>query len=217
MKSILSQPAAHLSETERMDAELDLLVDAELPDDRRRTLLQQIASSRDGWKMLATRFLHHQVEWQAARQLLHAPVAAPSRRLSSPVRAQNYAMRWSVMKLAASVILTAGLFGLGGVYLGRESAMSVGTGKNKTLAVRTTPGSKTPTSMTVSSPAGLSFQNSFPLPLGVPVVDSHKVPFDYPFTGFGGRKASGRVVVVPDGQNKAVAFPVEEVAAEKVY
>ncbi len=216
MKSILSQTAAQLSETERMDAELDLLIDAELPDDRRRTLLQHIASSRDGWKMLALRFLHHQVEWQAARQLLHNPVAAPSRRLSSPVRSQNYAMRWSVMKLAASVILTAGLFGLGGAYFGRESAMSVGTG-NKALAVRTTPGSNASTSMTVSSPAGLSFQNSFPLPLGVPVVDSHKVPFDYPFTGFGSRKASGRVVVVPDGQNKAVAFPVEEVAAEKVY
>ena len=212
MKSIPSQTAAHLSETERMDAELDLLVDAELPDDRRRTLLQYIASSRDGWKTLAIRFLQRQVEWQAARQFLHAPVAAPSRRPSSPIRPQNYAMRWSVMKLAASVVLTAGLFGLGGAYLGRESAMSV-----QDLAARTTPSSNTPTPMTVSSPEGLSFKNGFPLPLGVPVVDSHKVPFDYPFAGFGGRKASGRVLVVPEGQNKAVAFPVEEVAAEKVY
>ena len=217
MKSITPQPAARLSETESLDAELDLLVDAELPEDRRRRLLQHIASTSDGWKMLAIRFLQRQVEWQVVRNFLHAPVAAPSRPSSSSVRAQGYAIHGSTMKLAAAIVLTAGLFGLAGAYLGRQTAMSAGTG-NKTIAVRTTPRPNGPMPMvTVSSPSGGSLNNGFPLPVGVPVVDGQKVPFDYPFAGFSGPAASGRVVIVPEGQNRAVAFPVQEVAAEKVY
>ena len=217
MKSSTPQAAARLSETERLDAELDLLVDAELPEDRRHALLQQIASARDGWKMLAIRFLQRQVEWQAVRNLLHAPVAGTARRASSPVKPQGYAIRGSTMKLAASIVLTAGLFGLGGAYLGRQTAMSASAGE-KTVAVRTPASPQTPTPMVIGpSPGRGSLANGFPLPVGVPVVDGHKVPFDYPFAGFGGPAASGRVVIVPEGHNQAVAFPVEEVAAEKVY
>ncbi|NNM86991.1 MAG: hypothetical protein HKL95_00560 [Phycisphaerae bacterium] len=217
MKSMTPQAAAHLSETERLDAELDLLVDAELPEERRRTLLQQIAAGRDGWKMLAIRFLQRQVEWQAVGNLLHAPAAGSSRRPSALVKPQGYAKLGSTMKLAASIVLTAGLFGLGGAYLGRQTAMSAGAGE-KTIAVRTPPGSQAPgPKVMVSAPGRRSLANGFPLPVGVPVVDGHKVPFDYPFAGFSGPAASGRVVIVPEGHNQAVAFPVQEVAAEKVY
>lgn len=210
MKSIDRKIEARLNNSGNLEAQLDLLVDAELPEDARRKLLQYIATSREGWKMLAIRFLQRQVESQAVRNLLQNPGEAPSRRPSSSGSQHRYLTRGPALKLAASIVLTAVLFGIGGTYFGRQTAMSTRT-RNNAIVVQHTRGLLP--GATLSSIGN----NGFPSAVSVPVVDSHAAPFDYPFGGLGETKSSNRVVIVPEGHNRAVAFPVEEVAAEKVY
>ena len=55
-----------------LDLNLDLLVDGELPEDRRTELLRQLDQSADGWKHCALRFLETQ-SWQSALTKTSAP------------------------------------------------------------------------------------------------------------------------------------------------
>jgi hypothetical protein len=68
-----------LQETMPVEAKLDLLVDAELPEDERRELLLALdqEAAGKGWRALSVRFLERQVEKQAAREWLGA-AAAPA-------------------------------------------------------------------------------------------------------------------------------------------
>jgi hypothetical protein len=57
-----------------LDMELDLLVDEELPEERRRELLKSLDNRPGQWRELSIRFLQRQVEKKSARQLLAAGV-----------------------------------------------------------------------------------------------------------------------------------------------
>ena len=93
------------------DLAMDMLVDDELPEDRRRDLLNGIENTPDGWRNLSIHFLARQVERRAVREMLeHGPAAAP---------ATLYRIDW--IRVAAIAMITAGVFGLGGLYLGRSA------------------------------------------------------------------------------------------------
>ena len=51
------------------ELQLDLLVDAELPENQRRALLQAMDQKPDEWRGLALRFLQRQVEKETVREL----------------------------------------------------------------------------------------------------------------------------------------------------
>lgn len=106
------QPSQNMSGVDQ--AHLDLLVDGELPDDRRRDLLDRIDREPDGWKCCALAFL----EGQAWRRAMGSAVsnerpagfAAPQ---CSPSAAPVPRRRRARAMLVIASALCAAAFGLG--------------------------------------------------------------------------------------------------------
>ena len=61
-----------------LDLQLDLLVDGELPEARRRTLLASLNGQPDGWRAVALRFLERQTEKQSVRALMAGGQLVPA-------------------------------------------------------------------------------------------------------------------------------------------
>lgn len=227
MKLTSGDTLTGLNALQRQEAELDLLVDAELPEERRRELLRQIATSPNGWRNLAIRFLQRQVEKQASRELLYGSSAMPHVDQMSKQKSNTMQLWTSMrtMKIAAAIMLTAGIFGSGGIYLGhrdgRQSLSGAGTISGGNSGLVATTGIHTHDGgirmINTPLPSDIATDGNFPSQISVPVVDKQGVPAGYPFSAMGSANTPGRVVIVPEGPNQAVAFPIEEVSAKKVY
>ncbi|HMD53255.1 MAG TPA: hypothetical protein VKJ65_01735 [Phycisphaerae bacterium] len=199
--------------SERFDAALDMLVDDELPEQKRREFLEQLDKSQDSWRTLAIRFLQQQVERRAVRTMVH------------PVVVQN-ASSWrflGTMRIAATLLLTASLFGLAGLYVGHQNHAAPAAPGALADSSHQAPA----TSSLASTQHSIQFINTtLPPDLGgssvqVPVLESNMAPAGYPFITGGSSGLPGNLMIVPDGPNQAVAFPVVPAAndnnKQKVY
>ena len=184
--------------SERFEAALDMLVDDELSEESRRELLQNLEQADGGWQTLAIRFLERQVERRAIRSMVQ-PAAAQS------------ASSWRILgtlRIAATLLITASIFGLAGLYVGHQNhAAPTAPGYGLTAV---TPHETPDNTTLVETPRTIQFINAkLPPDLGgssvqVPVIDSNVAPAGYPFVS--GQPTN--VMIVPDGPNQAVAFPV---------
>lgn len=94
-----------------MELQLDLLVDEELPEERRAAVLREVEREPGNWRALAVRFLERQVERKAARQLMaggslvvHEPVARVYR---FPGRMRALLSGRQLAAVAASLLMAA--------------------------------------------------------------------------------------------------------------
>jgi hypothetical protein len=191
-----------LSDPRDPDMAMDMLVDDELPEDRRREMLESIEKHPEAWRTVALHFLARQVERRAVRDILEVrPALRP---------ATIYRIDW--LRVAALVMITAGIFGAGGLYLGRggtglERPM-VSAGGNPRVAVA--PSSQQPQQGTIQYitpglPPGFGTQE--PTSLGPPMD-----PSDVRTTAY---SEANHIVLVPEGPNNAMAYPVVPVNGKK--
>jgi hypothetical protein len=94
-----------------LELQLDLLVDEELPEERRAAVLREIERMPGTWRKLAVRFLERQVERRAARQLIaggslvvHEPVGRVYR---FPGALRRLVSRGRLLAVAASLLIAA--------------------------------------------------------------------------------------------------------------
>ena len=79
-------PADQLPADAPLDLQLDLLVDGELPEARRRTLLVSLDRAPDQWRGLAIRFLQQQTEKQSIRALMNGGKLVPVAIAKLPIK-----------------------------------------------------------------------------------------------------------------------------------
>lgn len=183
-----------------LDMELDLLVDNELPDDQRKHVLRAIDKQHpDQWRTLALRFLERQAERAAVQNLMGNAPAAPA-----PVHRLAPAFRPSALRIAAALLLTAGVAASVGHYMGREQAAGPG---GPVVAMDT---------ITTSIPSTvLGSDQGQSIEVTVPLVGSLAAP-ELPAAGDGASdRAVRHVMIVPNGRNEAVVFNV--VKDEVIY
>ena len=194
-------PIGHISGSRDPDMAMDMLVDDELPEDRRRDLLESIEKHPEAWRTVALHFLARQVERRAVRDILEVhPALRP---------ATIYRMDW--VRVAALVMITAGIFGAGGLYLGHG-----GTGVLRPVA----PGGGNPqVAVAPSSPQPQqgTIQYITPgLPPGFGTQEPQSLPsFDASNVRTTAYSEANHIVLVPEGPNNAMAYPVVPVNGKK--
>jgi hypothetical protein len=92
------------------DLQLDLLVDAELPDEQRRVLLANMDRHPDAWRRLGLRFLQRQVEKESVRQLMAGGRIVPCEMVGSNERPRHlrfprWVTSWTMMASAAGLLI----------------------------------------------------------------------------------------------------------------
>src|SRR5581483_11832871 len=92
------------------DAELDLLVDGELPEEKREALLASLDKGAlpVGWRDVALRFLERQVEKQTVRGLMAGQKRIGRYDAAVPRR---YFSWWKAGSVAAGLMIAAGCVG----------------------------------------------------------------------------------------------------------
>ena len=182
------------------DLAMDMLVDDELPEDRRRALLESIEKNPGVWRSLSLHFLARQVERRAVREILEVrPAVRP---------ATIYRIDW--VRVAALVMITAGIFGAGGLYLGRGGQGMLQTGPagagNPQVAVAP---SAQPQQGTIQFgpgiPPGFGTQES-------PSFSPSYNPSNVRTTAY---SEANHIVLVPEGPNNVMAYPVVPVNGKK--
>ena len=175
------------------EAELDALVDDELDDDRRRVFLQKMDREPAGWRRVALRFLQRQVERRVVRDLMGAtqPRVKPESRNSDSGIVRFY----PALRIAAMALLVVGLVELltphkhGPVMRppGQRALVPVNTVADHTQRrqLQILPGSPSQY-LGASAPGGL--------------IGNY---------GSNIRRAASRVLLVPGGGNRVVAYPVQ--------
>ncbi len=197
-----SGPLGRVTGPQDSDLAMDMLVDDELPEDRRRALLESIERNPGAWRTLSLHFLARQVERRAVRDMLTArPAARP---------ATIYRIDW--LRVAALVMITAGIFGAGGLYLGRGGQGMLQTGpaggSNPQVAVApSTP--QVPQGsiqyITPGLPPGFGTQES-------PSFSPSYNPSNVRTTAY---SEANHIVLVPEGPNNVMAYPVVPVNGKK--
>ncbi len=196
-------------------AELDLLVDDELPETRRSALLRRMDQFSDGWRQIALCFLEHQAQRRAFRELVSGNAnrvgheksvkqsGAPHRFLTS----EN-------LRIAAAVLLTATIFSLAGIYEGRRAA-SVPAGQPFLTASGTALPSVAETK-TKNQPRQIQMlTHSLPAQFGSAAYFGNQydaaqsVPTAYPAGS--GNADQNQIMVVGAGPNRVMAFPLSPV------
>ncbi len=195
-------PLGRLTGPQDPDLAMDMLVDDELPEDRRRALLESIERHPEAWRSLSLLFLARQVERRAVRDMLTVrPAARP---------ATIYRIDW--LRVAALVMITAGIFGAGGLYLGRGGpgmvrSGSAGAGNPQVAVAPSAP--QTPQRsiqyITRGLPPGFGTQES---PSFSPSFD----PSNVRTTAY---SEANHIVLVPEGPNNVMAYPVVPVNGKK--
>jgi hypothetical protein len=87
------------------DLQLDLLVDEELPEEQRRSLLMSLDGEPSGWRDLSIRFLERQVERKAVGQLVAGQAARTVEPAKSELRVQNVGLYRGYTALAAGLLV----------------------------------------------------------------------------------------------------------------
>jgi len=189
------------SNTPADEAVLDALVDDELDDDRRREFLLRMDKEPSGWRRVAMRFLQRQVERRAVRDLMGA---APAQLSPAPKTPSTFVRWYPALRVAAAVALVLGLVGLftnqpAGQHPVAPVAPRLGTQVQKTLA---------------SVPARRQLQ-FFPGPASQFLGASDNGGLN-PQYGGNIRRTASRILLVPQGGNRVVAYPVAPLNAKGV-
>ena len=195
-------PMDRVSRLHDSELAMDMLVDDELPEDRRRALLESIERHPEAWRSLALHFLARQMERRAVRDVLSVrPAARP---------AAIYRIDW--LRVAALVMITAGIFGAGGLYLGRGGqgmlrSGPAGAGNPQVAVAPSTPQPRQGTIkyITPGLPPGFGTQES-------PSFSPSYNPSNVRTTSY---SEANHIVLVPEGPNNAMAYPVVPVNSKK--
>lgn len=195
-------PLGRVTGPQDPDLAMDMLVDDELPEDRRRALLESIERHPEAWRSLSLLFLARQVERRAVRDMLTVrPAARP---------ATIYRIDW--LRVAALVMITAGIFGAGGLYLGRGGpgmvrSGSAGAGNPQVAVAPSAP--QTPQRsiqyITPGLPPGFGTQES----------SSFSPSYDPSNVRTTAYSEANHIVLVPEGPNNVMAYPVVPVNGKK--
>jgi hypothetical protein len=177
------------------DLLLDLLVDGELPEQRRRALLVSLDGQPEQWRDLALRFLQQQTEKQTVQALVAGgnlvPVADARK---APVR-RPILGRVGWQRLTA---IAAGLF------IAASSALVT------LVAVRTpsNPAVAAPTEFVATVPPE-AVASDRPLSVSVPVVPASDNTAIFQVNRSGDRRATRTTILVqPDGNDGYMVIPV---------
>src|SRR5262245_29120714 len=100
-------PGEGSGEAMPIDLQLDLLVDEELPEQQRRTLLLWLDSNPQRWRDLSIRFLQRQVENKSIRELLAAKTAGMPAVVKTAEMPRTRASR-RYMAIAAGLLVAIG-------------------------------------------------------------------------------------------------------------
>lgn len=180
------------------EAVLDALVDDELDDERRREFLQRMEVEPTGWRRVALRFLQRQVERRAVRDLIGAAAPQPS---STPKSQMKFVRWYPALRVAAVVMVVAGLVGLITMPRnGQNVGTTAPTSQSGAGAVKATGNSM--------ASKGLRRQIQF-----FPGSASQFLGASYqaglsPQYGENIHRAASRVLLVPRGGNRVMAYPV---------
>ncbi len=190
-------------------AEFDLLVDDELSENRRSELLRGMDKFSDGWRQLAICFLENQAQRRAFRGLVQGEEVSGARREPGASGGFRRIFAQEYLRIAAAVLITASVFSLAGILTGRRAA-SIPAGQPfsgirppNASGVAVAPASGQPRQihmLTPSLPGGLTMPGEFG---GNPAV-SQGVPTAFP----AGSASQNRIMVVSDGPNQVMAFPM---------
>jgi hypothetical protein len=197
-----------------LELQLDLLVDEELPEDRRRTLLMELDrdSTGAGWRTLSLRFLERQGERRSVRDLI-----AGGRLLPVEEAPANYKMprsgwsRWrGVASVAAGLVIAAGSALVTGYWVQQHGGTKPVAANTPEIARANLPG------------AAVGMHEATP-------VLEYSVGGDRPFTeGMLAPQMNDdtyrphddayflkhSVVIQPDGHGKAMVIPVKTLPIE---
>ncbi len=195
-------PLGRVTGPQDSDLAMDMLVDDELPEERRRALLESIERHPEAWRSLSLHFLARQVERRAVREILEVrPAVRP---------ATIYRIDW--LRVAALVMITAGIFGAGGLYLGRggQGMLQTGPAGGSNPQVAVAPSVPQPPQgsiqyITPGLPPGFGTQES---PSFSPSYD----PSNVRTTAY---SEANHIVLVPEGPNNVMAYPVVPVNGKK--
>ncbi len=188
-----SSPLGRVSGSDDPEMAMDLLVDDEMPEDHRRTLLNTIEKTPGAWRTLSLHFLSRQVERRAVREMLSGGQAARNTTI--------YRIDW--VRVAAMVMITAGIFGIGGLYLGRGGVMQpqpMAIGGNPQVATTNLPQHKNGTIQYITPGLPPGFGTQIP-ETGSPSFN----PSDVHTTAY---SEANHIVLVPEGPGNVVAYPV---------
>ena len=184
------------------ELQMDLLVDEELPEDRRRALL--LSLNREvggaGWRELSLRFLQRQVERRSVRDFVSGIRLTPVEE-----NATVYKFPWGswlgssrVAMVAAGLMIAVGSALVTG-YWAQERA---DTEKNVSIAAN---GTRSLEMMKTNLP-GSVMGTTEAVPVEFPVVTDGKPPvFPAVDTGTSRRR---ELIIQPDGPGKAMLIPV---------
>jgi hypothetical protein len=192
-----------------LELQLDLLVDEELPEDRRRALLLELDrdATRAGWRTLSLRFLERQVERRSVRDLIAGGRLLPVEDLPANYRLPHSAwIHWRGLgTVAAGLLIAIGSAMVTGYWVQQHSVVAPGRTANPEVARTNLPG-----------PA-VGMRDA------TPAVEYTIVP-DRPFTDailtapatsdmYNSRRS---LIIQPDGPGKAMVIPVNTLPM-KVY
>ena len=190
--------------------DLERLVDDELDEVRRSALLRQLEAANGGWRTLALRFLQRQVERRVVLDMLQAHRWAGRRQEpGDPGRWRLRLPTGRTLRLAAAIVVTAALFAGGGLYIGRMSQRQVGPAPRAVAARMSFPAHQG----RIRFPPGLALERAAHPAL--PVFHAGTAPAGYPFMHPGGAGLPQRIIVVSDGSNRVIAYPVVPVVAPR--
>ncbi len=185
------------------EAVLDALVDDELDDNRRREFLQRMDKEPAGWRRVALRFLQRQVERRAVRDLMGGAVA----RVSASPKTEGKIIRWyPALRVAAVVMLVAGLVGIFASHRGRRPAGKLGA------MATSSPVNTNTVADRGSSRRHIQF---FPGPASQFLGPSNASGLN-PQYGGNIRRTARRVLLVPRGGNRVMAYPVAPLNAQGI-
>jgi len=182
-------------------AEVDLLVDGELAEEKREALLSSLDGEPGRWRTVAIRFLERQVEKETVRGLMGVGGCRTMiGRGDGVVERKRFMTWWRMGAVAASIVAAAGCMGIG-MYVERMNAPA--GGGDREIAVNI-PG---------KAMGGVETMNN----VSVPVVDwkgSKEGLFEArdPVGGMNRRS----VIIQPDGKDNVVVIPVNSLPV-KVY
>lgn len=190
------------------ELQLDLLVDAELPEQQRSALLKAMDERPEEWRELALRFLQRQVEKETVRELTAGGSLVPVDMMPRKMVA-GWVGSSRMVALAAGMLIavTSALITLFALQTGNNGGAIKGPGVVETGA----------SEFMASIPAD-AMAADHNIDMSVPLVkvrDGQATLFPAG-NGEGMARASQSWVIQPDGKGKAVLIPVNTLKA-KVY
>jgi anti-sigma factor RsiW len=178
-----------------LDLQLDLLVDGELPEQRRRALLAALDGQPDQWRAVALRFLQHQTEEQTVHALMAGGNLVPAE--LTPGRRERPSvigrMGWRRLTAVAAGLVIAASSALVTLVVVRSSGPSAGVDMAREFHT--------------ALPADFVALDR-PVPVSVPVVPAGRNQDVFQVRTAGSQPGRTMMLVQPDGKDSFMVIPV---------